>query len=55
MEYSSYTAEHLYNKHKVLSNVHRMFLLNMMGTHINMNLNEFRMTLDPILLFSHFL
>ena len=55
MEYSSYTAEHLYNKHKVLSNVHRIFLLNMMGTHINMNLNEFRMTLDPILLFSHFL
>ena len=40
MEYSSYTAEHLYNKHRVLSNVRRMFLLYMMGTNINTNLNE---------------
>ena len=54
MEYFSYSAEHLYNKHKVLSNVHRMFLLNMMGTNINMNLNEFCKILDPILFFPHF-
>ena len=51
MEYSSYTAEHLYNKHRVLSNVHRMLLSYMMGTNINTNLNEFCKFLDPVLVF----
>ena len=51
MEYSSYTAERLYNKHRVLSNIHRMLLLYMMGTNINTNLNEFCKFLDPVLVF----
>ena len=51
MEYSSYTAERLYNKQRVLSNVHRMLLLYMMGTNINTNLNEFCKFLDPGLVF----
>ena len=51
MEYSSYTAEHLYNKHRVFSNIRRMFLLYIMGKNINTNLNEFRKILDPILFF----
>ena len=49
MEYCNYTAGHLYNKHRVLSDVHRMFLLYVMGTNINTNLNEFCKILDPIL------
>ena len=51
MEYYRYTAEHLC-KHRVLSNVRRMFLLYMTGKNINRNRNEFRKILHPILLFS---